>query len=172
VAAAYPRIRTAIPSVQRQLYILRWIDDGCPDRDWPDFTHKTTASALAGRGLVIVRCRAKRWEATITDNDGRYYLDHGAYTGQVIPVPRCPSNMSAAEWRVIEPELPRRRRWKTPSAGPGPRRSRRHGSVSALCQAFHLYRTVLSRNPRNPPRARGTPGHPAHQSDPIIPRRW
>jgi len=28
---------------QRQLDVLRWIDDGCPDRDWPDQSHKLTA---------------------------------------------------------------------------------------------------------------------------------
>lgn len=79
--------RRYAPLSARQLDVLRWIADGCPDRDWPDHTHKVTASALAGRGLVTVRRRAKRWGAVVTEN-GRYYLEHGVYPGQTTPVPR------------------------------------------------------------------------------------
>ena len=61
---------------QRQLDVLRWIGDGCPDRDWPDQSHKLTARSLAGRGLADVRRKKKIWTATITDA-GKYYLEHG-----------------------------------------------------------------------------------------------
>jgi hypothetical protein len=56
--------------------VLRWIGDGCPDRDWPDHSHKLTARSLAGRGLADVRRKRKVWTATITDT-GRYYLKRG-----------------------------------------------------------------------------------------------
>jgi excisionase family DNA binding protein len=61
---------------KRQLDVLRWIGDGCPDRDWPDHSHKLTARSLAGRGLADVRRKRKVWTATITDT-GSYYLKHG-----------------------------------------------------------------------------------------------
>jgi excisionase family DNA binding protein len=61
---------------ERQLDVLRWIGDGCPDRDWPGHSHKLTARSLAGRGLADVRRKKKVWTATITDT-GRYYLKHG-----------------------------------------------------------------------------------------------
>lgn len=61
---------------QRQLDVLRWIGDGCPDRDWPDQSHKLTARSLAGRGLADVRRKKKIWTATITAA-GQYYLEHG-----------------------------------------------------------------------------------------------
>ena len=61
---------------QRQLDVLRWIGDGCPDRDWPDQSHKLTARSLAARDLADVRRTKKIWTATITAA-GQYYLEHG-----------------------------------------------------------------------------------------------
>ena len=58
---------------QRQLDVLRWIGDGCPDRDWPGQSHKLTARSLAARGLADVRRKKKIWTATITAA-GQYYL--------------------------------------------------------------------------------------------------
>lgn len=65
-----------ISLTSRQREVLRWIADGCPEREWPDETHKLSARALAARGLVDVRRRKKVWTATITD-DGRYFVAHG-----------------------------------------------------------------------------------------------
>jgi excisionase family DNA binding protein len=61
---------------QRQLDVLRWIGEGCPDRDWPDQSHKLTARSLAGRGLVDVKRKKKIWTATITAA-GQCYLERG-----------------------------------------------------------------------------------------------
>lgn len=63
---------------ERQIGVLRWIADGCPERSWPDETHKHTARALQSRGLAEVGRIRKIWTATITEA-GRYYLAHGAY---------------------------------------------------------------------------------------------
>ena len=62
----------------KQIAVLRWIAEGCPPRDWPDTTHKSSALALSGRGMVVVTRRSKKrpWSAALTER-GRYYLDHG-----------------------------------------------------------------------------------------------
>jgi len=61
---------------ERQIAVLRWIGEGCPDRNWPDESHKNTARALASRGLAEVGRKSKVWTATIT-RSGEYYLEHG-----------------------------------------------------------------------------------------------
>lgn len=43
-----------------------------------DSTYKTTAVALQGRRLVVVRRRSGGWSAELTA-DGRHYLEHGTY---------------------------------------------------------------------------------------------
>jgi hypothetical protein len=58
----------------RQIEVLQWIADGCPERNWPDGTYKNSAQALDNRGLVDVRRRRKTWTTSITDA-GRYYLE-------------------------------------------------------------------------------------------------
>ena len=40
------------PLSQRQVNVLRWVAEGCPDGVWPDFRYKVTVYALADRGLV------------------------------------------------------------------------------------------------------------------------
>ncbi|WP_344432201.1 hypothetical protein [Amycolatopsis minnesotensis] len=62
----------------RQLDILRWLNAGCPDRDWPDHTHKHTTRMLQSHGLATISRKHKIWAATITDR-GRYYLLHHRY---------------------------------------------------------------------------------------------
>lgn len=59
-----------------QVEVLRWIADGCPDRQWPNSSYKLTAVALANRGLASVRRHRKTWTAMITEA-GEYYLAHG-----------------------------------------------------------------------------------------------
>jgi hypothetical protein len=68
------------PLSSRQLQVLRWINEGCPDGVWTNFSYKTTAYALSARGLVVVRRRRKQWAATITQ-EGAFYLAHGYYRG-------------------------------------------------------------------------------------------
>lgn len=68
------------PVNARQLEVLRWVAGGCPEGRWPagDFTYKTTAGALKGRGLITVKGHGRTWQASITEA-GTYYLDHGGY---------------------------------------------------------------------------------------------
>jgi excisionase family DNA binding protein len=76
---------------ERQLLVLRWIGDGCPEGTWPDESHKHTARALASRGLAEVRRRNKVWTATVTEA-GQYYLAHG----RPMPRPDPPARGRAA----------------------------------------------------------------------------
>jgi hypothetical protein len=66
------------PLSERQVEALRWINDGCPDGRWTDFTFKTTANALASRRLVTVSKRGGVWSAALLPA-GKHYLDHGTY---------------------------------------------------------------------------------------------
>lgn len=49
-----------------QMDILQWIADGCPERDWADFSHRISARSLANRDLVQVRGHGPTWTAKIT----------------------------------------------------------------------------------------------------------
>lgn len=55
----------ALNALQQE--VLEWIAAGTPPREWPDYTHRTTARALQNRGLVRVRGRGPTWTAEITD---------------------------------------------------------------------------------------------------------
>ena len=60
----------------RQAEILAWIGDGCPERDWPDQGHRTTAEVLQAHGLVNVKNHGSGWTATVTEA-GRAVLADG-----------------------------------------------------------------------------------------------
>lgn len=66
------------PLNDQQLDVLRWIGQGCPQRDWPDAGHKTVAVALQNRRLVTISRKGGRWAAQI-QAAGQHYLAHGAY---------------------------------------------------------------------------------------------
>jgi hypothetical protein len=81
------------PVNSRQLEVLRWIANGCPDGVMPDSSHKTTAVALRNRGLAIVSTRGG-WHAQVTDA-GRHYLEHGRYPGDEKALAPAPASKSA-----------------------------------------------------------------------------
>jgi hypothetical protein len=56
------------PLNSRQLAVLRWIDEGCPDDRWTVVTYKAVAIALQSRRLVSVSKRGGRWKATIVSS--------------------------------------------------------------------------------------------------------
>ncbi len=70
----------------RQLEVLQWIADGCPDGKWPenDFSYKTSASALKARGLVTIKGHARTWSAAVTEA-GTHYIAHGAFPPGALP---------------------------------------------------------------------------------------
>lgn len=66
------------PLNDRQIDVLRWISEGCPDGRWTDFTFKTTAAALASRRLVSISKRGGTWSAALLAA-GERYLATGRY---------------------------------------------------------------------------------------------
>lgn len=66
------------PLSDRQMKVLKWVVDGCPDGRWEDYSFKRTTYALADRGLVTVDRRRNSWSAQVTE-DGRYYLERRQY---------------------------------------------------------------------------------------------
>jgi len=84
----------------RQLEVLNWIANGCPDGVMKDFTYKTTAVALQGRRLVIVSRKGGGWQAALTEV-GAYYLEHGAY-----PAETSTSSRPAATCRPEQRSVP------------------------------------------------------------------
>jgi hypothetical protein len=71
-------MRRTDPLTERQVEVLRWIADGCPDGIVTGHAHKLTARALAGRQLVKISKPNGTWLAVVTDA-GSYYLDHGSF---------------------------------------------------------------------------------------------
>lgn len=66
------------PLDERQVKVLAWVAEGCPEGVWDDHTYKRSVYALGDRGLVRVDRRRGSWSAEVTD-DGRYYLEHREY---------------------------------------------------------------------------------------------
>lgn len=66
------------PLHQRQVELLQWVADGCPDGKWEGHSYKTTANALVGRRLLAVSKKGGGWSAAILPA-GTYYLSHGEY---------------------------------------------------------------------------------------------
>lgn len=66
------------PLDERQLAVLRWVGNGCPDGPLAVPANKNRAQALANRGLVEVKRGKPGWRAVLTEA-GRFYLDHGRY---------------------------------------------------------------------------------------------
>src|SRR3954452_16166386 len=58
---------------QKQLEVLRWIGNGCPDGAMHNDFHRISAAALKRRALVRVSGHGASWRASITD-DGREYV--------------------------------------------------------------------------------------------------
>lgn len=96
--------RRFTPLSPRQVEVLRWVAGGCADGVWPDSRYKVTVYALADRGLVTVSRRRDSWRAGITDQ-GRYYLDRGAYQDAQVPGPCRPGTSAAATPSSARPPL-------------------------------------------------------------------
>jgi hypothetical protein len=81
---------------KRQVEVLRWIADGCPDGVMQDDAHRISGAALRNRGLVTTSGRGDTWQARLTD-EGREYLDQ--VDGPEPPIPRQP-NVSVTQQLV------------------------------------------------------------------------
>lgn len=89
------------PLNYRQLDVLRWINEGCPEGRWSDFTYKIVAIALQSRRLVSVSKRGGRWNATI-EQAGLHYLEHGGFPPGHFPKQRhYPHRVTATQPRAV-----------------------------------------------------------------------
>lgn len=88
----------------RQVEVLQWISQGCPEGVWQDFTYKTTTYALAARDLVKVDRRHGSWSAVLTDA-GQFYLDHGRYPTEQAPAGSPPMIDTAADIDALAAEI-------------------------------------------------------------------
>lgn len=77
------------PLNSRQLEVLGWIADGCPDGVMANASYKLTAGALRDRRLVTISKKGGTWRAALTER-GTYYLVHGAYPDD--PAPNKPAD--------------------------------------------------------------------------------
>jgi hypothetical protein len=71
-------VKRTDPLNTRQLQVLHWISEGCPDGVMDGDGHKTSARALHHRRLVRVSRKDGRWHASLM-SDGEYYLQHGQH---------------------------------------------------------------------------------------------
>lgn len=92
------------PLTVRQVEVLQWIGEGCPDGRWRDFTYKTTAYALASRGLVTVDRRRKQWSARLTD-EGQFYLMYGHHPSDPNPIGDTHASEAGSEADGLATEL-------------------------------------------------------------------
>lgn len=80
-----------------QLKVLNWVNDGCPDGVFDDWSHRLSARALHERGLLTVRGRGQAWTASLTDA-GKYYLNNGNYPPEdprfLIPITNQPERVN------------------------------------------------------------------------------
>ncbi len=67
----------------RQVEVLRWISEGCPEGRWAESGYKVSAASLQARRLIKVSKRGG-WKATI-EPAGLYYLQHGDYPRDHFP---------------------------------------------------------------------------------------
>jgi hypothetical protein len=75
----------------RQVELLRWIGDGCPEGVMDSDAHRISAAALRRRGLAKVSGRGPTWTARLTDA-GREYLVE--VDGPSPPVPRASTSVT------------------------------------------------------------------------------
>ena len=109
----------------RQLEVLKWIAEGCPDDVMTGDTHKVTARALQSRGLVKVSGRGASWKAHATDA-GRYLIEHGEYPAGHWSKGRAKTSKVATASASGEPR------------GPGP------GRVTALRPVDQMIEDLIS----------------------------
>ncbi len=66
---------------ERQLEVLKWVVQGCPQGRWErgDYQYKTTAVALQNRRLVKIVKTSKTWTCIATEA-GLHYAERGCCT--------------------------------------------------------------------------------------------
>jgi hypothetical protein len=100
-----------IKLTEKQLALLRWIGDGCPDGVMSDDSHRISAAALRNRGLATTSGRGSAWTAKLTPAGAGYLADLGAL-------------------RVDEPAARKPPAWPEPEDVPVPAKVGRYHAVA------------------------------------------
>lgn len=111
---------------ERQLSVLKWVEDGCPAGVWESSSYKTTCQALQNRGMVLVSRKGGQWNVALT-SAGRHYLAHGAYP----PRGSRPRKTQAA---APQPPSPRAQKTSASARKPSPPSQRRVTFTEQLLQ--------------------------------------
>ncbi|MEU0509062.1 hypothetical protein [Amycolatopsis sp. NPDC006125] len=118
-----------------QLAVLQWVNDGCPQGTYGDWSHRVTARALHNRGLILVKGRGASWTATVTDR-GAYFLTHGEYPSAAANRgPTLPDNSPTDHSTVLPEETTQKRSLasgRPPDAPPKGGRTPKPGVVDRL----------------------------------------
>ncbi|MER6461717.1 hypothetical protein ABT278_14735 [Streptomyces sp. NPDC001228] len=111
---------------ERQLSVLKWVEDGCPAGVWETSSYKTTCQAVQNRGLVLVSRKGGQWNVDLT-SAGRHYLAHGTYP----PPGSRPRKTQAA---APQPPSPRAQEAPASARKPSPPPQRRATFTEQLLQ--------------------------------------
>lgn len=128
----------------RQRAILTWVAQGCPERDWPDQSHKNSVRALANRDLVRISRPGGRWTAVLTKAGEHYHL-HGEYPEghRYRPKPQAPASATASA-----PPGPAKKQGKSKDAAEGPGND---WSIDSPKRLKRRARGALAKAPDNAP---------------------
>jgi hypothetical protein len=81
---------------EKQVELLRWVSDGCPEGVFENDFHRISAAALQARGLITISGRGATWAAKIAPA-GSEYLSR--VDGTKPPIPRQ-ANVSVTQQLV------------------------------------------------------------------------
>lgn len=101
---------------ERQRAVLQWVNDGCPDNDWPETYYKVSARIMASYDLVKIEGRGKEWRATITQRGRDVLAGVEALTGPSRVKYRAPGPDQASGPAAPRPATPKKVAPPTPPA--------------------------------------------------------
>jgi hypothetical protein len=104
----------------KQIELLDWVRDGCPDDVYEGNAHRASARALATRGLLKVKGHGADWTVTLTDA-GRHWKP-----GKPVPRPapvRLPNRSAAPPAPIQPPASSQAPRARPSDHGPQPQAS-------------------------------------------------
>ncbi len=125
------------PLTDAQFKVLQWINDGRPEGVVTGWAHRTSARALASRGLARVQGHGANWTAAI-EPAGTYYLEHGAFPDQ--PSVRRRARSAPKRRHQPRPEPAPRPITNDDAAGPGARSAPKVPKVGVAEQLIETLR--------------------------------
>ncbi|HEX3803252.1 MAG TPA: hypothetical protein VHV75_10460 [Solirubrobacteraceae bacterium] len=131
---------TAIRLNDKQVAVLRWIAEGCPEGVMTDDSHRISAAALRTRGLAITSGHGPSWTAEVTPAGHAYLARLGAE--EPARVGESPASGPAAGCEI---DLPAKVRRHHPVANDFRDRLERHEvSRAQLARATQIVQTLVT----------------------------